>query len=109
MMKNHIFLGITETLEEQEDPKKIDFSTCPFEYINFNIIKASPSPFNNNHCNVFKAQLEVFRETFPELSLSRHIENVIYLKGSIPKAQTIYRLKTVEYEALQEHLANTLM
>lgn len=60
MMKDHIFIWITKTLEDQDNLSSIYFSTCTFKHIHFYNMKASPSWFNKTHYNIVKAHLEVF-------------------------------------------------
>ena len=55
LMRDHIFVRITETQEEQEDLSKIDYSTCTFERIHFCNATLSPTRFANNHFRIVKA------------------------------------------------------
>lgn len=71
MIKDNIFVRITETLEEQNDLIKINFSTCNVERIYFYNTEASPSQFDKNYCDIIKAHPEVFQDTL-FMSLPRH-------------------------------------
>lgn len=59
-MRDDIFMFIKETLEEKEDLRKIDFSTCTFERIHFHDMEAAPSRFEKTHHNIVNANPEVF-------------------------------------------------
>lgn len=86
LMKDHIFVLITKT---QEDLSKIDYVTCIFERIHFYNAASLPTRFDTNHFCIFKWNPQVFQEILPGSPPHRHIEHVIDLKESMPKARTI--------------------
>ena len=105
-MQEHVFMRITKSKKEQEDLGKTNWSNCTFEVIHFKETRTeAPSKLEEIIVNAFPS---VFKETLPGLPPAKGIKHKITLKGSIPKARSLYWLTPAKDTALRAYLEEAL-
>ena len=105
LLRDHVFVRITETQEEQENLKGIDWDTCKYEIMHFKDVQESHSAQDRK---IVQEHPEIFEEALPGLPPPKHIQHSIQLKGAIPRARPIYRLTPNEDDALRAYLKEAL-
>ncbi|KAJ9087596.1 hypothetical protein DSO57_1031572 [Entomophthora muscae] len=96
LLWDHMFVHITETLEEKDTLKALDW------YFNHQDTATS------QNCEVVVQHQEIFEKTLPGLPTEKHIQHSIQLKGAVPKAIPIYQLTPNKDDTLCAYLKGAL-
>ncbi|KAJ9088570.1 hypothetical protein DSO57_1021725 [Entomophthora muscae] len=99
LLRNHIFVRITETLDKRENLKTINWDSCQYKSIHFKDHQDTITP---QDCKIVAHHPEIFKEALPRLPLEKHIQHSIQLKGAVVR-------KRLTHLVLQKFLGKTLL
>lgn len=105
LLQDHVFRCITETQEEKDNLKAIDWDYCQYNIIHFKDHQDTTTPQDQE---LVTRHPGIFKEAIPGLLPEKHIQYSIQLKGAIPKAQFIHRLTPNEDDTLCAYLKKAL-
>ncbi|KAJ9078104.1 hypothetical protein DSO57_1010255 [Entomophthora muscae] len=74
LLRDQVFVRITETLDKKENLKAIDWDSCQYEIIHF---KDHQDTFTPQDCDIVAHHLEIFKEALPGLPPEKHIQHSI--------------------------------
>ncbi|KAJ9060469.1 hypothetical protein DSO57_1030638 [Entomophthora muscae] len=78
LLRNHVFVRITETLVKKENLKTIDWDSCQYKIIHFKDHQDTSTP---QDCKIVACHPEIFKEALPGMPPEKHIQHSIQLKG----------------------------
>ncbi|KAJ9068813.1 hypothetical protein DSO57_1024905 [Entomophthora muscae] len=105
LLWDHMFVHITETLEEKDNLKAIDWDFSQYKVIHF---KDHQDTATSQNCEGVVQHPEIFEKTLPDLPTEKHIQHSIQLKAAVPKARLIYQLTPNKDDTLCAYLKGTL-